>query len=44
VEYLSYLGSNTTNDARRARDIATGIAISRAAFSKKKALFASKLD
>jgi hypothetical protein len=45
VEYFSYLGSKTTNDARCARDYYNrDCYMTTVAFSKKKVLFASKLD
>jgi hypothetical protein len=44
VEYLNYLGSIITNDARCARKIKLRIAMEKAAFNKKKNLFTSKLD
>jgi hypothetical protein len=45
VEYFNYLGSMMTNDARCTCDIKSRIAMAKAAFNKKKALFTtSKLD
>jgi hypothetical protein len=44
VEYLIYLGSMITNDARCTREIKSRIAMAKAAFNKKKTLFTSKLD
>jgi hypothetical protein len=44
VEYLNYLGSMITNDARCTREIKSRIAMAKAAFNKKKNLFTSKLD
>jgi hypothetical protein len=44
VEEFNYLGSMITNDARCTREIKARIDIARAAFNKKKTLFASKLD
>jgi hypothetical protein len=44
VEYLNYLDSIITNDARCTCDIKSRIAIAKAAFNKKKNLFTSKLD
>jgi hypothetical protein len=44
VEYFNYLGSMITNDARFTREIKSRIAMAKAAFSKKKNLFTSKLD
>jgi hypothetical protein len=38
VEYLNYLGSMITNDARCAREIKSRIAMAKAAFNKKKNL------
>jgi hypothetical protein len=43
VEYMNYLGSTITNDARCAYEIKSRIAMSKAAFNKKKSLFTSKL-
>jgi hypothetical protein len=43
VEYLNYLGSMITNDARCTREIKSRTAMAKAAFNKKKALFTSKL-
>jgi hypothetical protein len=36
VEYLNYLGSMITNDARCTREIKSRIAMTKAAFNKKK--------
>jgi hypothetical protein len=44
VEYFNYLGSMTTNDARCTRKIKYRIFMAKAAFSKKKSIFTSKLD
>ena len=44
VEYFKYLYSVITNHARCTREIRSSIAISKAAFNKKKTLFTSKLD
>jgi hypothetical protein len=44
VEYFNYLDSITTNDASCTREIKSRIAMSKAAFNKKKNLFTSKLD
>jgi hypothetical protein len=44
VEYFNYLGSMITSDARCTRENKSRIAIVKAAFNKKKTLFASKLD
>jgi hypothetical protein len=44
VEYLKYLGSMITNDARCTHEIKSRIAMAKAAFNKKKTLFTSKLD
>jgi hypothetical protein len=44
VEYFSYLGSMITNDARCTCEIESRIAMTKAAFNKKKTLFTSKLD
>jgi hypothetical protein len=44
VEEFNYLGSMITNDARSTREIKARIAMAKAAFNKKKTLFASKLD
>jgi hypothetical protein len=44
VEYLNYLGSMITNDARCTHEIKTRIAMAKASFNKKKTLFTSKLD
>jgi len=41
---FKYLGSMLTNDERCACEIKSRIAVAKAAFSKKKTLFASKLD
>jgi len=42
VEYLNYLGSLITNDARCMCEIKFRIAIAKAEFNKKKALFKNK--
>ena len=44
VECFKYLGSMLTNDGRYTREIKSRIAMAKAAFSKKKTLFTSKLD
>jgi hypothetical protein len=44
VEYFNCLGSMITNNARCTRAIKSGIAMTNAAFSRKKTFFASKLD
>jgi hypothetical protein len=44
MEYFNYLGSWITNDARCTREIKSRIAMTKAAFNKKKNLFTSKLD
>jgi len=44
VECFKYLGSLLTNDGRCTREIKSRIAMAKAAFSKKKILFTSKLD
>jgi len=44
VECFKYLGSMLTNDGRCIREIKSRIAMAKAAFSKKKTLFNSKLD
>jgi hypothetical protein len=44
VEYLSYLGSMITNDARCTREIKSRIVMAKSSFNKKKTLFTSKLD
>jgi len=44
VECFKYLGSMLTNDGRCTREIKSRIAMAKAAFSKKKVLFTSKLD
>jgi hypothetical protein len=44
VEYLNYLGSVITNDARYTSEIKSRIAIAKAAFNRKNTLFISKLD
>ena len=44
VESFKYLGSILTNDGRCICDIKSRIAIAKAAFNKKKALFTSTLD
>ena len=44
VECFKYLGSMLTNDGRCTCEIKCRIAMAKAAFSKKKTLFTSKLD
>jgi hypothetical protein len=44
VEYFSYLGSMTTNSARRTEALTFRIAITKAAFKKKQNLCTSKFD
>ena len=44
VECFKYLGSMLTNDGRCTRVIKSRISMAKAAFSKKKTLFTSKLD
>ena len=44
MECFKYLGSMLTNDRRCIREIKSRIAMAKAAFSKKKTLFTSKLD
>jgi hypothetical protein len=44
VEYLKYLGSVITHNARRTRRVKSRTAMAKAAFNKKKNLFTSKLD
>jgi len=44
VEYFKYLGSILTNDGRCTCEIKCRIAIAKAAFNKKRALFTSTLD
>jgi hypothetical protein len=44
VEYFKYLGSILTNDGRCTCEIKSRIAIAKAAFSRRKTLFTSKLD
>ena len=44
VECFKYLGSLLTNDGRCTREIKSRITMAKAAFSKKKTLFTSKLD
>ena len=44
VECFKYLGSMLTNDGRCTCEIKSRIAMAKAAFSKKKALFTTKLD
>jgi hypothetical protein len=44
VEYLNYLGSMITNDAKCTREIKSRVAMAKAAFNKKKNLFTSELD
>jgi hypothetical protein len=43
VEYLNYLGSMITNDARYTRKIKSRMAMAKAAFNLKKTLFTSKM-
>ena len=43
VESFKYLGSKLTNDGRCTREIKSRIAMAKAAFSKKRALFSSTL-
>jgi hypothetical protein len=43
VEYLNYLGSMITNDARCTREIKSRIVMAKEAFNIKKTLFTSKL-
>jgi hypothetical protein len=42
VEYFNYLGSMIRDDKRSTREIKLRIAMAKAAFNKKKALFTSK--
>ena len=44
VECFKYLGSLLTNDGRCTREIKSRIAMAKAAFNKKRALFTSTLD
>jgi hypothetical protein len=44
VEYLNYLGNMITNYARPTREIKSRIAMTKAAFNKKKTLLLSKSD
>ena len=44
VEYFNYLGSMITNNSKCKREIKCKIAMAKAAFNKKKALFTSKLE
>jgi len=44
VECFKYLGSMLSNDGRCTCEIKSRIAVAKAAFSKKKTLFTSKLD
>jgi len=44
VECIKYLGSMLTNDGRCTCEIKSRIAMTKAAFNKKKTLFTSKLD
>jgi hypothetical protein len=44
VKYFNYFGSMLTNDARCTHEIKSRIAMTKAAFNKKKTLFTSKLD
>jgi hypothetical protein len=43
VRYFNYLASRVTSDARSARDVKFRIAVAKAAFSREKTLFTSKL-
>jgi hypothetical protein len=43
-EYFNYLDSMVTNDARYTHEIKSSIAMTKAAFCRKKTLFTSKLD
>jgi hypothetical protein len=44
VEYFKYLGGLIINDARCTHEMKSRIAMAKAAFNKKKILFAIKLD
>ena len=44
MEYLNYLGSKITNDARCTREIKSRIVMAKVAFKKKKAVSTSKSD
>ena len=44
VESFKYLGSTATNDGRCTSEIKSRIAMAKAAFNKKRALFTSTLD
>jgi hypothetical protein len=44
VEYFNCLGSMITDDARCTRGIKSSIAMAKVAFSRRKSIFASKLD
>jgi hypothetical protein len=44
MEYVNYLGSMITNDAKCTCEIKSRISIAKAAFNKKKTLFTSNLD
>jgi hypothetical protein len=44
VEYFKYLGSMITDDARCRCEIKSRINMAKAAFNKKKALFASEVE
>jgi len=44
VECFKYFGSMLTNDGRCTREIKSRIAMAKAAFSKNKTLFTSRLD
>ena len=44
VECFKYLGSMLTNDGKCTHEIKSRIAMAKAAFSKKKTLFTSKLE
>jgi hypothetical protein len=44
MQYFDYLDSTVTNDARYAGEMKPRIAVTKAAFNKKKMLLSSKLD
>jgi hypothetical protein len=44
MEYLKYLGSLITNDARCTREIKSRISMAKAGLKKKRTLFTNKLD
>jgi hypothetical protein len=44
AEYFNYLNSMISNDARSTHKINSRISMAKASFSKKKALFTTKLD